>query len=400
MTDISIPFGWNAYQSCQAQTCTNSYIQESGVSFWRDSNVIISLFFYVTVAGAYNISLVSDEIQREAEIQVSIPSLSFNYYAKFNQNSLNLSLGSIKIENPGYIKVDFQGTKSMINRKYGNYPKLKALVLSNVQNRNAIKFVQQSFSSHFGRRGPSVHLNYNLESKSNIQHFINHVAVPKYWDAVGTYAMAIGFDYGYFGMQVNSQHERRILFSVWSPQKTDDPSSILPENQVILVSKGKDTVINSFGNEGSGGQSYLVYPWVAGVGYQFRLDGYPGQDGYSYFTAYFRDPMKSERYTLIASWKRPKTQSYLTGLYSFLENFDPETGNISRKAYFNNQEAFDNRRKRVKVLSASFSYDDTANKQQRLDYDGGVDNKNGYYLRNCGFFDKTQVKRGNVFSKN
>ncbi|KAL4438090.1 hypothetical protein ABPG74_016869 [Tetrahymena malaccensis] len=400
MTDIQIPFGWNSYQSCSKSSCNEVDIEESGISGWRDSNVIISLFFYVAIAGVYDLSIVSENIYREAELLVTIPSIQYSHIAKFNTDNLNLSLGSVHIENSGYVKVNFQGTKSLINRKAGKYPKLKALILSNIENKSAISFVEDSFSSHFGRRGPSVHLRYNLQSKKNIKYFFNEVTVPKNMDAIGTYAMAIGFGQGYFGMQVNSNTERRILFSVWSPQKTDDPKTISAENEIKLLAKGKKTITKSFGNEGSGGQSYLVYPWVTGVAYQFKLVGYPTQDGYSVFSAYFKDPTKFEDYILIASWKRPKIQTYLTGLYSFLENFEPEKGNISRKVYFNNQKAYNNKGKKVNVLSTTFTYDETATKQQRYDYDGGVDNVNGYNLRNCGFFDKTQIKTGETFTKN
>ncbi|EAR98938.1 nematoblast specific protein (macronuclear) [Tetrahymena thermophila SB210] len=400
MTDIKIPFGWNSYQTCSTNRCSYSSIQEQGVSYWNDSNIIISLFFYVAIAGTYNITLQSAEVQRSAELQVSIPSISYNYLANFDTDSLNLSLGAIQIQNSGYLQVNFKGTNSSVNKKAGYYPQLNSFVLSGSKNKNSIYYVNDSFSSHFGRRGPSVHLTYNLESDQNIQQFFNEANVPKYWDAVGTYAMAIGFDYGYFGMQVNSESERRILFSVWSPQSTDDSSQISDENTVILDSKGNNTVINSFGGEGSGGQSYLVYPWVAGVSYQFKLVGQPSTNGYSVFSAYFKDPTNSQDYILIASWKRPKTQSYLSGLYSFLENFDPEKGNISRKVYYNNQKAIDNLGNQVKVLSAYFTYDETAQQKQRLDYDGGVNNLNGYYLRNCGFFNKTNVKQGDTFIKN
>ena len=52
------------------------------------------------------------------------------------------------------------------------------------------------------------------------------MTIPKNNDVVGSYFMANGFAEGYFGIQVNSETERRILFSVWSPYKTDDPNSI------------------------------------------------------------------------------------------------------------------------------------------------------------------------------
>ena len=65
--------------------------------------------------------------------------------------------------------------------------------------------------------------------------------------------MAIGFGEGYFGMQVNSATERRILFSVWSPQSTDNPNEISGDNKVELLQKGDGVTINEFGGEGSGG---------------------------------------------------------------------------------------------------------------------------------------------------
>jgi hypothetical protein len=49
--------------------------------------------------------------------------------------------------------------------------------------------------------------------------------------------MATGFAEGYFGMQVNSDQERRILFSIWSTYETDDPSRIPEDEKVILVKK-------------------------------------------------------------------------------------------------------------------------------------------------------------------
>lgn len=88
--------------------------------------------------------------------------------------------------------------------------------------------------------------------------------------------------------------------------------------------------------------------------------GYPLNDGYSIFEAYFKDPTKSNEYSFIASWKRPKTYSYLNGIHSFIENFEPETGHYSRMVYFNNQKAFDDTGKEVKVTSSLFSYDETA----------------------------------------
>lgn len=54
--------------------------------------------------------------------------------------------------------------------------------------------------------------------------------------------MANGFSEGYFGMQVISEHERKILFSVWSGYKTDDPHAIPAEYKVDLLRKGPDVL--------------------------------------------------------------------------------------------------------------------------------------------------------------
>ena len=70
---------------------------------------------------------------------------------------------------------------------------------------------------------------------------------------------------GYFGIQVNSATERRILFSVWSPFSTDNPKEIPDDKKIKLLRKGKDVHTGEFGNEGSGGQSYLRYQWKTGT---------------------------------------------------------------------------------------------------------------------------------------
>ena len=75
--------------------------------------------------------------------------------------------------------------------------------------------------------------------------------------------MANGFGEGYFGMQVNSENERRILFSVWSPFKTDNPKEIPDDHKITLNKVGQQVKTGEFGNEGSGGQSYMKYNWSA-----------------------------------------------------------------------------------------------------------------------------------------
>lgn len=107
---------------------------------------------------------------------------------------------------------------------------------------------------------------------------------------IGTYFMANGFAEGYFGIQVNSEKERRILFSVWSPFHTDDPKSIPDDQKILLLKKGEGVYTGEFGNEGSGGQSFLRYNWQAETTYKFLLKGEPDGKGNTVYSAWFFAP--------------------------------------------------------------------------------------------------------------
>lgn len=139
-----------------------------------------------------------------------------------------------------------------------------------------------------------------------------------------------------------------------------------------------------FGNEGAGGQSYLVYPWTAGKTYKFLLRGQPQSDNSTIYTAYFFAP-EENKWLLIASFKRPATNTYLKRFHSFLENFVPGTGDQTRMAVYGNPWVYDNNGVWTAITSAKFTADQTARKRFRLDYAGGTQG-NAFFLKNCGFF--------------
>ena len=145
----------------------------------------------------------------------------------------------------------------------------------------------------------------------------------------------------------------------------------------------------------SGGQSYKKFIWKAGTTYKFLLKGEPADVTHTDYTAYFYAPEK-DQWELIASFRRPKSSNYLGSLYSFLENFVPATGDITRKALYKNQWIYDEEQKWIALNDAEFTADAMANQKDRLDYAGG-ETDNGYYLKNCGFFnDYTHIH--SVFS--
>lgn len=149
-----------------------------------------------------------------------------------------------------------------------------------------------------------------------------------------------------------------------------------------MLKKGKDVVTKEFGNEGSGGQSFLRYNWKAGETYKFLLKGEPVKNNYTNYTAWF---FADGNWRLIASFSRPATNTYLTRLHSFLENFIPETGNVTRKAFYQNQWVRTKRGEWKPITNAKFTYDNTAKQNYRIDYSGGAEGGK-FFLRNCGFF--------------
>lgn len=263
------------------------------------------------------------------------------------------------------------------------------LQLDYVRNNNGNMF-------YWGRRGPSVHLRYSVPKANKIRYAYTEVTVPEGQDTIGSFYMANGFGQGYFGFQVNSASERRVLFSIWSPFKTNNPKEIPVDQRIIKLNAGTGVHIGQFGNEGSGGQSYLVYPWKAGQTYRFLTEVIPQQDDKTTtYTSWFSE--KSEDWKLIASFKRPKTSTNLTGFHSFLENFAPTTGHIGRRANYSNIWVGDIDGDWHECTEATFSVDATGRGRHRLDYLGGS-NDNAFFLQNCGFFNHTG-KPGQKFTR-
>ena len=370
-----IPIGGNSW------TINGGNITEKGLIDWTSKQTICRTYFKLAQKGILKLSLFLNTNGGKSKVSVSILGKSIEILAEGNAEK-EYFVGEWNIAQVGYISVDIAGI-SKTNASFGT---ISNLAVSGSAVTSDLVFVKNNEGDFFywGRRGPSVHLRYATDGVENIEWFYNEITVPKNNDVIGSYFMANGFGEGYFGMQVNSDKERRILFSVWSPFTTDNPASIPEDQKILLLKKGADVYTGEFGNEGSGGQSYLKYNWKADNTYKFLLQGKPTADNYTIYTAYFFVPEENQ-WRLIASFKRPKTSTYLKNLYSFLENFIPETGNQERMGYFDNQWVFNSKLGWKELNQVTFTADNTARKGYRVDYSGGE--KDGrFYLRNCGFF--------------
>ncbi|KAF2508385.1 DUF3472 domain-containing protein [Flavobacterium zhairuonense] len=378
-TTVSIPLAGNAFSSEHIDGSTT--IAENGIENWTNPNEFFTVYFRVSKPGTFQISVEeSVEVFGKSEVAFSINNETKK--VSFSTSKKAVVIGNWNINQEGYVALKIKG----ISKSGSQFPSINRLTISSSNYDGKISYVPNNEGNfyHWGRRGPSVHLNFQVPENINAEWYYNEITVPEKEDKIGSYFMANGFGEGYFGIQVNSATERRILFSVWSPFTTDDPKSI-PENQRIkMLKKGENVHTGEFGSEGSGGQSYLKYNWKAGTTYKFLLRGFPENNNSTTYTAYFYAP-ELKKWLLIASFNRPQTNTYLKRFHSFLENFVPEQGDLSRKVLFNNQWVCDEKGNWTEVNSARFTTDNTGAKGYRMDFAGGLE-KNSFYLKDGGFF--------------
>jgi hypothetical protein len=355
-------------------------ISDSGITNWTDTGSVIQTYFKLEHSGSIDVAIRAKVNSGKSKILCSLGDKSIEISIS-NRAFDTIYVGTFNIIKTGYQSLKMQG----LTKSGQSFAEISDILISGEATGGKVYYVKDDF--YWGRRGPSVHLRYDIPDKAkDIVWFYNGITVPEGNDILGSYFMADGFAYGYFGMQVNGPDERRILFSVWSPYKTDNPKDIPEDYRIKLLKKGEDVRAGEFGSEGSGGQCYRKFMWKAGTTYRFLLKGEPSANKSTDYTAYFFAPEVGS-WQLIASFRRPKTEDYLKSLYSFLENFHTETGCITRRALYSNQWVCTKEGKWFELTSARFTADATAKKESRLDYSGGVAN-GAFFLKNCGFFNE------------
>lgn len=353
--------------------------ESAGITNWAGTSVEIQCYFYLANSGKLNVALHSTSVG-DSKIQLSLNGKDVQMEFRKNSSLQTTDAGDFDIPKPGYYCIRLKG----ISKIGAYYPSITSFIISG----DAAKDAQ--FNTQPRRNAASVHLWYATPSNANVEWFYNEVTVPVGCDPLYSFFMAEGFSRGYFGIQVNSASERRVLFSVWD--SGNDPTDI--SKQVTLIDKGKDVITGVFGNEGTGGQSYLVYPWVAGQTYRFLLHAQP-ETGKTLYTAYFY-LNDTREWKMISSLLAPKDGDFLTGLYSFVEDWDGTNGQLMRKAIYSDQWIVTDKGQWIEINKSSFDHDDTGN-TYRLDYGGGVEN-GGFCLFNGGFVPQT-AKVGDIFTR-
>ncbi len=290
-----------------------------------------------------------------------------------NGGPTTVDFGAIEVRSAGYHRFALQG----LGKSGPSFGDIESLVLGGPAAQGA------RFNTSAEQRGaPSVHLRFPLPPGARAAWFYSEVTAKT--DPLWSYYMACGWHRGYFGMQVNGPAERRIIFSVWdSGKESVDRSSVRDEDRVKLLAKGEGVVAESFGNEGTGGHSHLVYPWKTGGPYRFLVTAQP--DGTAtIYSGYFYFPER-HGWGLIARFRAPKDGEYLHGLYSFDEDWNSANGQRKRLAEFGAQWIRSPEGAWTELTRAVFSH---TGKDYRADYDAGASGGR-FALAGGGFADGT-----------
>ena len=378
---VVVPLGGNTYVTAGKD---GAKVSTEGIKSWTGPEAVLSSWFKVSQAGELKLFLKASATEGPSVVKVTFGGKSFDVKVVDAAETV-IPVGSILLSEPGYVRVDLQGEK----KEGTQFAGISERLIDGPAAREPLYFIRD-FEPYWGMRGPSVHMKYTLPEEP-IEYFYNEITVPEGEDKIGSYFMTNGFGEGYCGIQANSDKERRILFSVWSPFETDDPKAIPEDHRIKLLAQGKDVHIGEFGNEGSGGQSYLIYPWKAGETYRVITRVHPDGKGNTAYYAWFFAPEENQ-WRLIAGFLRPQTNVWYTGAHSFLENFIPGQGYLERSVRFGNQWARTAKGEWKELTEGMFTYDATARAGVRQDYAGGVAD-NMFFLRNGGFFnDNTEFK--------
>src|SRR5580693_6606174 len=241
-------------------------VSHSGISDWTDPSLKVLWFGEIKNPGKLDCSL---ELRLpagvESKLRLSVAGKSREVAAKgMGDDLVKVDFGSFDVLTAGYQRF----TLESLNSSGRDAANIQTFLLDGPAAEGA------HFNLKERRNAASVHLNYPVGNVTNVNAFyceITAVEAPLW-----TYFEACGWHRGYFGMQVNSPSERRIIFSVWdSGGEKIDRSKVGQQDRVALVAKGEGVFSGDFGNEGTGGHSHLVFDWKTGEKQRFVVTAKP-----------------------------------------------------------------------------------------------------------------------------
>ncbi len=361
--------------------------ERAGVTRWTDPAQSVNWYGRFMNTGEVQASVAMRlENGRQSQLRLTIDGQSreATVTGQGTDTVVSADFGTFQISAAGYQRIMLEA-RNEAGQQFGD---VDALLLDGP----AIEGVH--FNMKERRNAASVHLFYPVPEGTDAEAMYCEVTAIE--DPTTTFYMACGWHRGYFGMQVNSPAERRIIFSVWdSGNEGVDRKKVADENRVKLMGKGEGVFSGDFGNEGTGGHSHLKYLWKTGEKQRFIVTAEPVEKTFTIFSGYWFHP-DQQKWMLISSWKAPKEGGRLRGLHSFSENFGGQNGHLLRKALFGNQWIRTAGGEWKELTTAGFSHDPTG-KSDRFDRFMGVED--GQFFLSHGGFTDGFTKYGEKFDR-
>jgi hypothetical protein len=135
---------------------------------------------------------------------------------------------------------------------------------------------------------------------------------------------------GYCGIQHNSRHERRTIFSIW-----DTSADLHPE----VSEAAPQTVFGRFGGEGEGGHTHMLWDWKTNETFQFFVHKQPGAQPDTTDARYYIYDRGGKKWLAVAAINSPigghaSVTTLGGGVNSFLENFSGQAPAAPRLALY------------------------------------------------------------------
>jgi hypothetical protein len=359
-------------------------VTRTGITNWSTEDTV--LWGGILTKGSLHASLGMTVAKGESSrLKLTIAGQSHEADLSGTGEAQTFDFGTFDIPDTKYHRIEVTGVRKS-GKTWGD---VQDVILSGPATKDAF------FNLKPRRNAASVHLNYPLPKGAEAQWFYNELT-PKL-DPPATYYQACGFARGYFGIQVISATERHIIFSVWDAgHEAINRSKVSDENRVKLLAKGEGVVARDFGNEGTGGHSHLVYPWKTNTTQRFLVTAKADGAGATIYSGYYYFGDR-ERWGLIASFRAPRDGKLLRGLYSFVEDFNGNTGHLRRLCEFGNQWIKTPAGQWSELTTAGFTHDSTGGRDRR-DFGAGLTAEGRFYLSNGGFI-ADSIKYGDKFTR-
>ncbi|SDF51283.1 protein of unknown function [Mucilaginibacter pineti] len=287
-----------------------------------------------------------------------------------------ITVGNLNVPSTGIKYFQIKGK----TKPGGYYADVQALIISGTPATTAY------YNKSTYRTCPAIHVGYSIPSGNVASWFYNEIKVSTGSDLVNTFFMANGFYGGYFGIQVNSPTERRIIFSVFSDYDGNDPNQVPADYAVRLVSKGSlVTTEEVFGNEGTGRHAIATYSWAANTTYKFLVHSVPDAGGVTYTGFIYLN----NQWKLMAKYYKPISTYNMDGLYSFVEDFGGGLNSYKgRTMLAQNQWIVTPAGSWVQLKNGQFTTTTHDDVFSRVDYGASVSGT-GYSMFTGGFVPKT-----------